>query len=106
MDKTRVIVIMLAAILLGGSAWSIAADKGDANKPPMSMQGMEGMHMSGGMMDMMGTCGSMMQGGMMGHTWPQLPPGNEKLQFEMQAEMMQRMGEIAAKYAARINEQK
>ncbi len=37
---------------------------------------------------------------------PQLPPGNEKLEFQMHAEMMQKMGEIAAKYADRIKDPK
>ena len=64
---------------------------------------MEGM---AGMMDMMGTCNRMMQGGIMGQMMPQLPAGNEKLQLQMQAEMMQKMGEVAAKYAAQIKEQK
>jgi hypothetical protein len=41
-----------------------------------------------------------------GAMMPQMPPGNEKLQFQMQAEMMQKMGEIAAKYAERIKEDK
>jgi hypothetical protein len=31
---------------------------------------------------------------------PQLPPGNEKLQAQMTAEIMQKAGEIASKYAA------
>jgi hypothetical protein len=35
----------------------------------------------------------------MGAMMLQMPPGNEKLQFQIQAEMMQKMGEIAAKYA-------
>lgn len=46
--------------------------------------------------------GASAHGGMM----PQMPPGNEKLQFQMHAEMMQKMGEIAAKYAERIKEDK
>jgi hypothetical protein len=57
--------------------------------------------MGGGMMNMMGQCERMM-GARGGHAMPQLPPGNEKLQLQMQAEMMQRMGEILAKYAAQI----
>lgn len=57
-------------------------------------------------MDMMGSCNHMMQGGMMGSTMPQLPPGNAKLQLQMQAEMMQKMGETLAKYAAQIKEEK
>ena len=35
---------------------------------------------------------------------PSLPPGNEKLQLQMEAEMMQKMGEILAKYAAKVVE--
>jgi hypothetical protein len=46
---------------------------------------------------MMSSC-PMMGGGMM----PQLPPGNEKLQLQMWGEMMQKMGEIASKYAAQV----
>lgn len=44
-----------------------------------------------------------MSGGAM---MPQLPPGNEKLEFQMHAEMMQKMGEIAARYADKIKEAK
>jgi hypothetical protein len=64
--------------------------------------GMMGNGMDGGMMAMMGACGQMMnaRGSMSG--MPKLPPGNEKLQLQMQAEMMQKMGEILSSYAARI----
>jgi|GEM_PF-6564757 len=62
-------------------------------------QGMQGM-MGGGMMQ---GC-PMMSGGMQGSRSsgliPQLPPGNEKLQAQMAAEIMQKAGEIASKYAA------
>ena len=56
---------------------------------------------------MMGDCDRMMHGGsMMDHmTGPPLPPENEKLQLQMQTERMQKMGEILATYAARINEE-
>ena len=69
------------------------------------MDGMKGM-MGGGMMDMMGSCHEMMskKGTAAGAGMPQLPPGNEKLEFQMHAEMMQKMGEIALKYADRIKE--
>lgn len=43
-----------------------------------------------------------MMGGASPHGLPQLPPGNEALQFQMHAEMLQAMGEIAARYADRI----
>jgi len=57
---------------------------------------------------MMGDCGRMMHGGsMMDHMMvPQLRPGNEKPQLQMRAQMMQKMGKILAKYAARINKKK
>ena len=77
----KAIAAAVAAAAVSLSAWSLAADKPAA-------QGMHGM-MSG--CPMMG--GSMM---------PQLPPGNEKLQLQMWGEMMQKMGEIASKYAAQV----
>jgi hypothetical protein len=52
-----------------------------------------------------------MMGGMMGQGMmdrmihiPQLPPGNEKLQLMMHAEILQKVGEVEAKYAAQIEE--
>jgi hypothetical protein len=81
-------VVVAAAVSL--SAWSLAADK-PAAQGMHGMQGMQGMH------GMMSGC-PMMGGGMM----PQLPPGNEKLQLQMWGEMMQKMGEIASKYAAQV----
>ncbi len=82
--------IAIAAAAISVSVWSLAADKPAAQ----GMQGMQGMH---GMQGMMSGC-PMMGGGMM----PQLPPGNEKLQLQMWGEMMQKMGEIASKYAAQV----
>lgn len=38
------------------------------------------------------------------HSMLQMPPGNERLEFRMHTEMMQKLGEIAAKYADRIKE--
>ena len=87
-----------------------------------------GAKMEGGMKGMMcgggagGSGGGMCGGGAMGKTgpgqgmmskmgassggpgMPKLPPGNEKLEFQMHAEMMQKMGEIALKYADRIKD--
>ena len=83
-----------------------AAGKGDMH------HGMMGNSKSGGsMMDMMGmmqSCQSMMgSGGMHGDAAAfKLPPGNEKLETQMHAEMLQKMGEIATKYADRIKEGK
>jgi hypothetical protein len=99
----KVIAAVMAVAVAGASAWSIAAER---DKP--AAQGMQGMQemMSG--CPMMGG-GGMMGGGMMGGSgmprggmMPQLPPGNEKLQMQMHAEMMQRMGEILAKYASQV----
>jgi len=86
----------LATTLFVASA-AIAAT--EANQPPAG--GMPGMMERGpGMMGMMGC--PMMSGGMMGGMMPMLPPGNEKLQLQMQAEIMQKVGEIMAKYANQI----
>ena len=111
-NKKPIFAALVAVALVTGSGWSIAADKPEAGKPGMSMhggQGMEGMKGKGGMMgmmDMMGSCERAMQGGAMAHGMPHLPPGNAKLQLQMQAEMMQKTGEILAKYAAQISEEK
>lgn len=80
---------------------------------------MGGGMMGGGMMGG-GAAGEAQGGAMMGegmaaacermkgaaapHGLPQLPPGNEALQLQMHAEMLQAMGEIAARYADRIKE--
>jgi hypothetical protein len=72
---------------------------------PMTQGGMP--MMQGGMMGMMNgmnSCGGMMQGSTMpNQMMPQMPAGNEKLQMQMHAEMMQKMGEILAKYAAQLD---
>ena len=109
MRKRILVVSALAVAFLTGSVPTVASAQGQPPKPPVGTHRMEGMHMGDnmmGMMDMMGSCKRMMQGGMTGHMLPQLPPGNEKLQLQMQAEMMQKMGEIVAKYAAQIKEEK
>ncbi len=79
------------------------------------MGGMGGMHGKGGIQGMGGMQGMgcpmmrmMMGGGMMGKSGtnsiviPQLPPGNAKLQLEMQGEIMKRVGEIIQRYAAKV----
>lgn len=112
-----VLAALVSAALMAGPGWSVAADKPEA-KPAAGMhggqgmgamggmQGMEGMGGMMGMMDMMGSCSRMMQKGSMTHGIPQLPPGNARLQLLMHAEMMQKMGETLAKYAAQIREDK
>lgn len=68
------------------------------------MSGMQGMSGMSGMMDMMRSCQSMMNSPHeVGQTqMPKMPPGNEKAEFEMRAEILQKTGEIALKYAERI----
>ena len=101
--KLKVVSAVIAAAALSASAWSFAADRDKPAAP--GTQGMQGMH---GTRGMMGGCPMMGGSGMAGgHTpgagmMPQLPPGNEKLQLQMWGEMMQKMGEIASKYAAQV----
>lgn len=92
-------------------------EQGDQRSPGMGGmmggQGMGGMGKDGqgkgGMMGMMQGC-PMMQGGSMGmgggHGMPHLPPGNEKLELQMHADMMKAMADVLAKYAARLPDRK
>ena len=60
-----------------------------------------------GMMGMMNSCREMMGGAEHGAdslAVPRLPPGNERLQLQMRGEMMQRLGEIASRYADKVKE--
>jgi hypothetical protein len=88
--------------LLAFSTCSLAADRDNpATQGTQGMQGMQGMHgMMGGSCPMMGS--GTMRGQMSSAAMPQLPPGNEKLQLQMWGEMIQKMGEIASKYAAQV----
>ena len=115
--------VKLASAIALGSMISIgsAAETGQTSMQSMHEQhhGTQGQGamghgagrgMMGGGTGMMGC--PMMGGGMGGargmrgmHGTPgmmALPPGNEKLQLQMQAEIMQKVGEIMAKYAAQI----
>ena len=91
-------------VALAGVPASIAFSQEGREQHKPGMGGMQGQ----GMMGMMQGCpmmgGGMMGGGMMqgrgNNLIPQLPPGNEKLQVQMTAEILQRVGEIASKYAA------
>lgn len=101
--------VLLAAALAAGAASVYAAEsapsQGDGTQShPHSMMD-KGM-MGGGMMDMMHSCQSMMGSGMGMSGMTKLPPGNEKLEAQMHAEMMQKMGEIARRYAEQIKEAK
>ena len=106
MNAKPLAILAFAIVSLFAGSWSFAAEKGPSSKSPMGTQGMDGMKMDGGMMEMMSACSRMMQGGSTGHALAQLPPGNEKLQVQMHAEMLQKLGEIEAKYAAQIKDDK
>lgn len=124
MKSTAIKAVLLAAALSGSSVMALAAETGQGAKPMPNAPGQSNMPMHQGMM---GASGSMGDGGMMGmmgmmemmqscqkmmgsatmsagSALPHLPPGNEKLDFQMRAEMMQKIGEIAAKYSDRIKE--
>ena len=84
------------------SAATAGGNRMDMNR---MMQGgmMQGGGM-GGMMDMMGMmegCNRMMKSASV----RELPAGNEKLQLKMHAEMMQKMGEILARYVDQIKDE-
>ena len=130
MQSRRSVAVMLAITIAAGSAMTIAAegqpgqvpgDSPSTNQAPMD-RGMMGQGMMGngmmsqdggmggmmGMMNMMNRCNQMMSSDMdaaMMPGMPQLPLGNEKLQVQMHAEIMQEVGEIVAKYAARAKEE-
>lgn len=121
MKSTAIKAVLLAAALSGSSVMALAAETGQGAKPMPNAPGQSSMPMHQGMM---GASGSMGEGGMMGMmemmqscqkmmgsatmsaglALPHLPPGNEKLDFQMRAEMMQKIGEIAAKYSDMIKE--
>jgi hypothetical protein len=109
--KTAMVSFLSAALLSFGGL-GMAQDQhqhegGGAKGPqgPGGMMGGRGGGMMGGgmggMMSMIQQCERLM-GARGGHAMPQLPPGNEKLQLQMHAEIMQRVGEILAKYAGQV----
>jgi hypothetical protein len=114
-NSIKPVLLIVAGTLFAGV---VAAAAEPASKPEANPVGKADMHrgMMGGtnggsMMDMMGmmkSCQSMMGSGSMHSDAAafKLPPGNEKLETQMHAEMLQKMGEIATKYADRIKEDK
>ncbi len=111
MSKKRAVIGVLAALLVsGGLALATPEQQPGAEGMggmPMGQGMMEqgGAMDQGGMMNVKQHCQKMMGGtGMASGLVPQLPPGNEQLQLKMQAEIMQKVGEIAARYAERIEE--
>lgn len=119
MNRTHKIALLMAATAALSSAtggWAFAAEQlppstsqmGERMPMGQGMMGHGGMMGQDGMMSMMGMmqhCQKMLGGaGMAGTLVPQLPPGNDKLQLKMQAEIMQKVGEIAARYADQVKE--
>jgi hypothetical protein len=92
---------VFSAAVIGAAILATGAFSQDHKPSEQQMPGMSGMHGGQGMQGMMG-CPMMRQSASAGSSAliPQLPPGNEKLQAQMTAEIMQKAGEIAAKYVA------
>lgn len=106
MNGNRLLVGALSALTLFTAQAVLAAEQSPSSHG-MEMQ--MGKKMDGKMScdSMMGAgmMGKNMMGGMMSHDqmMPSLPPGNEKLNLQMHAEMMQSMGAILQKYADRLS---
>jgi hypothetical protein len=105
--RLRVIICAFAATAAFATAKIATAQSEAPHKPGASgMQGGMGQGMGGMMgMEMMQGC-PMMRGGGMGHDMAHLPPGNEKLELQMHADMMRAMAEVLSKYAARLPDKK
>lgn len=112
--KTRSLSTLALAALLAVTPIAYAADAGGsgpagpaggtASMPMKGMQGMGGMMMGAGMAcPMMRRMGGVMMDGARPATIaiPQLPPGNAKLQVEMEGAILKQVGEIVQHYAAR-----
>ena len=97
--RTLLLTLSSGGLLMGGglALGQHQHDEAAKGQKPQGMMG-GGCMMGGGMMNMM-QGRERMPGG---HAMPQLPPGNEKLQLQMHAEVMQKVGEILAKYAAQV----
>ena len=105
-SRTAIAIVSLAALAIAGpaTAQSDQHEHGAAGAQSRGdMGGMMGGQGMGGNMGMMQGC-PMMQGG--GRGLPHLPPGNEKLELQMHADMMKAMSDILAKYAARLPDRK
>jgi len=102
--RARIVITALAAIGAFTVA-GVAAAQSEAQHQQGSggMQGGMGQGMGG--MGMMQGC-PMMGGGGMGHGMAHLPPGNEKLEMQMHADMMRAVADVLGKYAARLPDKK
>lgn len=99
LPQRHALPLLLAALampLAGHAAEDTAADAAKGGMGDMS--GMKMHHMHGKRCPMMRGHGGMPQ---MLHM-PRLPPGNDKLQLQMEAEILQKIGEIQGKYANQL----
>lgn len=95
--------LLLASLLLPLPA--LAAEPAPTPTPTPSPGAGTGMGMGGGQMKMQGKrCQMMKAHGRMGQMlrMPRLPAGNDKLQLQMEAEILQMLGQIQAKYANQL----
>jgi hypothetical protein len=99
--RARFVIAALAASFGALTVAGIASAQSESQHKP-GASGMQGG--MGGMMGMMQGCPMMSGGG--GHGMPHLPPGNEKLELQMHADMMRAMSDILTKYAARLPDKK
>ena len=111
--RARIVIAALAASFGALTVAGIASAQSESQRSPGMQggmgQGMGGMMggqggMGGGMMGMMHGCPMMQSGG--GHGMPHLPPGNEKLELQMHADMMRAMADVLGKYTARLPDKK
>ena len=111
--RTSIVIAALAGTSAAGIAWA----QSDTQSHPGMQGGMGGHGMMGrsdqsgmrGMMGMMQGCPMMQGAGGSGGAhggMPHLPPGNEKLELQMHADMMRAMSDILSKYAARLPDKK
>ena len=107
--RARIVIAALAASFGALTVAGIASAQSESPRSP-GMQGGMGQGMGnqggmGGMMGMMQGCRDMMPSGG-GHGMPHLPPGNEKLELQMHADMMRAIADVLGKYAARLPDKK
>ena len=103
--RTRIVTaafVTSIGILAGAGIAFAQPDRPGA--PGMQGGMMGGQGGMGGMMGMMQGC-PMMQGGG-GHGMPHLPPGNEKLEMQMHADMMRAIADVLTKYSAKLPDKK
>jgi len=108
--KTLLTMTTLACLAGGAHAADPAPAAQTTSPAPGTPAAIAGMRGPRGMGMGMGMGCPMTQAKMMKHRHhsaqkimvPRLPPGNEKLQLLMHAEILQKVGEIEAKYAAHL----